>query len=970
MFEEMGLDNSWVVTTDDNGSMFSILDSLEKFEVVIFSNTSGNSGLDAVQRANFEAYIAGGGSYLGIHAATDTYRHSTANGGSKGDWDWYAENVAGASVQQSPNHTSSNHVDTIYHLIPGISITANIPSPWVKKEEYYYWESGYLAPGFDDVLKVGDTGGNSYDDPRMVARCKDLAGGGRTFYTSLGHDKLNFTNDTIFYQLVEDAMLWVLEGSSSTDEVLSPGTVKTSGELQTWHKIRMDFGADTTYSETGTTNPFMDRRLDVTFTGPSGESLVVPAFYAADAKSDSSGATSGNIWSLFFRPPSAGTWTWTASFKGGSEVAIDTTGLVGTAIAPVDGLTGSLNIIATDKTAPDLRAKGRLEYVGGRYRKWAGETDSYFIKVGPDSPENFLGYADFDNTIDNGGAGGTKNDLQNTTTYLDALGDTYTWPGDGLHRFAPHVNDWNAGDLTWGTDKGKGIIGAINYLASEGMNSMSMLLNNVGGDGQEVYPFLTYNNQTGPQTDRLQYDISKLEQWELVMDYAEKKGIHLHFKLMETENLDLMEAKELWLYYREMVARFGHHLAITWNLGEENDLDISEIQDRAIMLRKWNPWTGKHVVIHTYPFEVDLVYPQLLGLEEITGISLQDGYQDAAGVLVNYDTLSGNNGHQWVVCYDEVNSAWHGVTPDAGYPGPWTSNPPNQDVLREKALVQPLMAGAEGVESYFGYDLPMSDLDAEDFRSRDQWWDYCRWAKNAMEMVPFWEMNRADQYTTDPSDEWVLSDGIASWLFYSKDGGDLDYNLPSGQYEVQLIDMTTGIAGSINTFFTGAGYVIGLGTGADYFAVVSPISVFDVNSLEVNVRGADVCWRAPDETIEIVIQSQIEGAWSTLHSSSQTEGCWENTGCESKLIRVIAREFGGEETISNTFPVIAKPAANFTEDYMYVDCVEGSDYELMDIVGRRIRSGVMSPEGVNVGGLLAGHYLVRIGIHTYRITRE
>lgn len=970
MFEEMGLDNNWVVTTDDNGSMFTSLDSLEKFEIVIFSNTSGSSGLDAIQRANFESYIAGGGSYFGIHAATDTYRHSTANGGSTGDWDWYAENVAGASVQQSPNHTSSNHVDTIYHLIPGISITANIPSPWVKKEEYYYWENGYLAPGFDDVLKVGDTGNNSYDDPRMVARCKDLPGGGRTFYTSLGHDKLNFTNDTIFYQLIEDAMLWVLEGSNASGEVLSPGASEVVGELKTWHKIRLNFGADTIYSEAGTVNPFMDRRLDVTFNGPAGETLVVPGFFAADAKSDSSGADSGNNWSVFFRPPSAGVWTWTTSFKGGTEVAIDTTGLVGATIAALDGVTGTLTITASDKTAPDLRAKGRLEYVGERYRKWAGETDGYFIKVGPDSPENLLGYADFDNTIDNGGAGGTKNDLQNTSTYQDALGDTYTWPGDGLHRFAPHVNDWNAGDLTWGTDQGKGIIGALNYLASKGMNSVSMLLNNVGGDGQEVYPFLTYNNQAGPQTERLQYDISKLEQWELVMDYAEQKGFHLHFKLMETENLDLMEDNELWLYYREMVARFGHHLAITWNLGEENDLDISDIQDRAIMLRKWNPWTGKHVVVHTFPFEVDLVYPQLLGLEEITGISLQDGYQDAAGVLVNYDTLSSNNGHQWVVCYDEVNSAWHGVTPDAGYPGPWTSNPPNQNVLREKALVQPLMSGAEGVESYFGYDLPMSDLDAEDFRSRDQWWDYCRWAKDAVEMVPFWQMDRADQYTTDPSDEWVLSDGISSWLFYSKDGGDLDYNLPTGQYEVQLIDMTTGIAGSVNTFFTGAGYIIGLGTGADYFAVVNPVSVFDVNSLEVKVRGADVCWRAPDETIEIEIQSQVEGAWGSLHSSSFTEGCWENTGCESKLIRVIAREFGGRETISNTFSVIAKPAANFTEEYMYVDCVEGSDYELMDIVGRRIRSGIMSPEGVNVGGLLAGHYLVRIGIHTYRITRE
>ena len=43
-----------------------------------------------------------GGGYLGIHAASDTYRHSTANGSSTGTWDWYAE-MAGASVQEGPN---------------------------------------------------------------------------------------------------------------------------------------------------------------------------------------------------------------------------------------------------------------------------------------------------------------------------------------------------------------------------------------------------------------------------------------------------------------------------------------------------------------------------------------------------------------------------------------------------------------------------------------------------------------------------------------------------------------------------------------------------------------------------------------------------------------------------------------------------------------------------------------------------
>ncbi len=53
-----------------------------------------------------------------------------------------------------------------------------------------------------------------------------------------------------------------------------------------------------------------------------------------------------------------------------------------------DGLKGSFKIGETDKVAPDLRAMGRLEYVGERYLKFAG-TGEYFLKAGADAPEAF-----------------------------------------------------------------------------------------------------------------------------------------------------------------------------------------------------------------------------------------------------------------------------------------------------------------------------------------------------------------------------------------------------------------------------------------------------------------------------------------------------------------------------------------------------------------------------------------------------
>ena len=187
------------VTQDDNGSLFTISDlNPDSVFAVIFCNTSGNSGLSASQRSAFEAYIQGGGNYVGIHAATDTYRHSSANGSKTGTWDWYAENVAGKSVQNSPNHTSSSHVDTNYvfvspyasGLLPG---AISLPSIIIKKEEYYYWENGYESPDFTSIMDVGDTGGNSYDDPRSTARFKVTPWGGCATSTSWGHSGDNYT---------------------------------------------------------------------------------------------------------------------------------------------------------------------------------------------------------------------------------------------------------------------------------------------------------------------------------------------------------------------------------------------------------------------------------------------------------------------------------------------------------------------------------------------------------------------------------------------------------------------------------------------------------------------------------------------------------------------------------------------------------------------------------------------------------
>ncbi len=176
-----------------------------------------------------------------------------------------------------------------------------------------------------------------------------------------------------------------------------------------------------------------------------------------------------------------------------------------------DGLKGSFKVGETDKVAPDLRAMGRLEYVGERYLKFAG-TGEYFLKAGADAPETLLAFTDIDGTVSAKAAGVVRSGEAITT---------------GLKTWAPHVQDWNPGDPVWQGDKGKGLIGAINYLSGTGCNVFSFLTYNAGGDGDNVWPHVSHE-------DKLHMDCSKLDQWGILFSHAVSKGMYLHFKMQES----------------------------------------------------------------------------------------------------------------------------------------------------------------------------------------------------------------------------------------------------------------------------------------------------------------------------------------------------------------------------------------------------------------------------------------------------
>jgi hypothetical protein len=577
------------------------------------------------------------------------------------------------------------------------------------------------------------------------------------------------------------------------------GTVEISGDLEEWHKVTLTLDGPYAHERDNEPNPFTDLALTVRFTHQSGApSYTIPGYFAADGNAGESSAESGTKWRAHLSPDKAGIWNYAVSFTRGKHAALDGGGAT---VQPFDGASGSFEIMKTEKQGRDFRAHGRLQYVGKHHLQFAG-SKNYFLKAGPDAPETLMAFADFDNT-------------------------QATRKNAPLKTWEPHLKDWRQGDPTWKNGKGKGLIGALNYLADKGCNAFSFLTYNVDGDGDNVWPFVA-------RRAKFHYDCSKLDQWGIVFDHATAKGLYLHFKLQENEMDDNRLGAERRdgtvpasldggrlgperkLYCRELIARYAHNLALNWNIGEENTQSSEEIRDMVKFLRDSDPYQH-HIVLHTFPPQQDEVYNPLLGDKSLlTGVSLQNPWRTTHQRTLQWLRESAAAGRPWVVANDEQNPAGLGVPPDPGYKGHdgiaaekqpkgskaegnFVSKPYTLHDIRKATLWGNLMAGGAGVEYYFGYQLPENDLLCEDFRSREKSWDYCRIALDFFRdnRMPFWEMKNANALvgnTKNDNSRFCFAKAGELYLVYLPNGGETHIDLAgaSGRFGVKWFNPREG----------------------------------------------------------------------------------------------------------------------------------------------------------------------------------
>lgn len=149
--------------------------ALSAYKLVVFLSTTGDV-LGAAQEQAFRDFIARGGSYMGIHAATDT----------EYDWPWYGE-LAGAYFESHPEQQQA-----VLHVVDREHpSTIHMPERWSHFDEWYNFRD--LQPGIKVLINLDESSyeGGSNGASHPIAWYRSF-GGGRSFYTGMGHTEAAF----------------------------------------------------------------------------------------------------------------------------------------------------------------------------------------------------------------------------------------------------------------------------------------------------------------------------------------------------------------------------------------------------------------------------------------------------------------------------------------------------------------------------------------------------------------------------------------------------------------------------------------------------------------------------------------------------------------------------------------------------------------------------------------------------------
>jgi uncharacterized protein len=197
ILKQIGAVAGFDVTVSEDVAVFTT-ESLQRYGAVMFF-TTGELPMSNAQQHAFTDFIRAGGGFLGVHSATDTFYQ----------WPEYLK-VIGGYFDQHPWHQTVA-VDVADR---GNPLVAFLGTSFVVTDEIYQirdFDVGgshallRLDPASVDLTRP-DVHKHPYGWPLAWTRSY---GGGRVFYTALGHEE-GVWRDYRFQQMLRNAALWAL----------------------------------------------------------------------------------------------------------------------------------------------------------------------------------------------------------------------------------------------------------------------------------------------------------------------------------------------------------------------------------------------------------------------------------------------------------------------------------------------------------------------------------------------------------------------------------------------------------------------------------------------------------------------------------------------------------------------------------------------------------------------------------------
>lgn len=175
----LGKTHHFTVDWQEDANYFST-DKLANYDVVIFLLTTGDV-LNEPQQKAFEAFIAQGKGFVGVHSAADTEH----------DWPWFKA-LVGRTFVIHPTIQTAN-IDVVSHNFPG---STQLPKRFLWTDEYYHYGEPHTEQ-LQYILAVDETSykpAATWGDISVQGMGKfhpiawyQYYDGGRSFYTGLGH---------------------------------------------------------------------------------------------------------------------------------------------------------------------------------------------------------------------------------------------------------------------------------------------------------------------------------------------------------------------------------------------------------------------------------------------------------------------------------------------------------------------------------------------------------------------------------------------------------------------------------------------------------------------------------------------------------------------------------------------------------------------------------------------------------------